>query len=1016
MGNTQNPSPNGGWSDRTETLYGANIPYGVNTPNGMNMPNGMGVPYGMTQSYGQNIPYTNQNPAYGVPTSYGMNQPYEAAPPYGMNQPYAANPSYGMNQPYTANPLYGMNQPYEAVPPYGMNQPYMAASAYGTNQPYAANQPYGVNQPYAANPPYGMNQPYAANPSYGMNQSYAANPSYGMNQPYEAAPAYGVTPAFGMNQPGAPLPCYGEAQLRNLPAVVAGVSQQNLPVPYQNQYQIAPNKPPKVVKQPKEGTDKLILFGIAGVLILSVIAIVIGIVLNSGKTDQKASDLFASWMQGFTSENDNEENGDVPVIDFTTQDTETIRGEFCAVGEDGSLYVRTNYGVCRLGGSGTDAAYGGYVYDGWAAELEDGVEIESMAFYDGYLYIACGENGIYRVNPARSNTFTKIIDGRVGSFVIAEDSLFYLSLKRANSANGELYIAGLNGKGQEPLGDSAHEGEKVRHAPKYMGSADFVCVDGYLYFFDEDDNLKRIHTSGNMRARMVVERARQKNSFESSGLYENGGVLYLPSNGGGIYSYDIEADRLKKVSDAVPVADAPLVFAGDALLYYAENDGSGEGDCTWRQIIEGQDTAYAGPQRFGPIHGERLVVQAVGEEKLITFFMPQDMGFPYYYTVFFADGVILAENIISFEQAYDTMPEVELEQEPQGLLPGAEAGGRSSELVYDAEDGSYRIVKADGEFYFEEEYENAVRTQGLFLIYTDETGKHVECLEEGEVQQFSVMNGVLYYTVAETTLPGEHYGFYRKSLSDGADAESEGIWIADDMGDPCISPQFSCYGGKIYYVRQTEGTPFGCYDPESGEDMQVGDISVGSCFTIWNDMVYFDDAESETLWKMNLDGTGLEQIGLPVDGGRLREIQVCPYQDSVYLAVVANRSDPDDPNMGYPEIWFFAEDGSMELLVYEIDSNFDLKQSLYFVDGRLYYSADTSYRIRVLDVEAYFEGGSGIRNAYDTVFCDENFNTFEVTQQYVYAQQYLNKDIIVVYDRLTGEQVGEIESDGWRSH
>ena len=968
---------------------------------GTNMPYGQTAPYGMNAAYGQNLPYGQNAP-------YGMNEAYGQAAPYGVNG------AYGQNMPYTQNVSYEQNALHGQAAPYGVN------GAYGQNMPYTQNVSYEQNALHGQAAPYGMNVPYEADFLQEGNMLYGYNtPLQNMN------PAYGANQLTGINQPVYamnPNPTVGASQMVNINQAPYGINQpaginlqtvadcnRNLPVPY-TWYQIAPNYAKKEAREPKEGTDKLILLGIAGVILLSVIAIIIGIAINHNDTDKKASEIFASWLQGITSENENDIG--TPVIDFTTYGTETLRGEFCAVGEDGSLYIRTGYGVCRIGKSGI-----GYTYNDWAAELEPGVEIDSMAVYGDYLYIACGENGIYRVNTARSNTFTKIVDDTVGSFIIAEDSLFYLSLRRANADYGELYITGLNGKGSEPLGDSAREGERVRHALKHMGCADFVYVDGYLYYFDEDDNLKKIHAGGNLRARLVVDRERQKPSFESSGLYENGGILYLPSKGGGIYLYDMEADQLKKVTDASSAPDAPLVFAGDALLYCREDVVDGTSQRIWHQIMDGMDTVYAGRS-----NGGQLWMQAVGEEELLLFHDLQ--GFVYmmnYFTTPFSAGVMRVELPIG-PIPYDTMPEIEFEEELPGMLLEAETGSRSSELIYEAEDGSYRIFKRQYYFYdtsAAEEIEYQV--YGLFCVYEDETGEHVECLAEGEIGQFSVMDGVLYYTMAETEVSSaSDYRLYRRALAEGAEAEE--CLLGIDTGYQRHA-DFFCYKGKIYYIYYHpiyaelwyEYNMMRCYDPESGEDTLIGERA-GTCFTIWNDTIYFGGGEREGLWKMKTDGTGLEQIDLPADCVLLREIQVCPYQDRVYLAVSVSRSDPEDPDLAYTELWLFAEDGSTELKVYEINSNFDLNQHLYYVDGCLYYSADTALKIRVLNLEEYADGGSGIRaSSYDTVFCEENFSTFIVTRQFVYVQLYTDKDLIVVYDRMTGEQVEEIDCSGFEN-
>ncbi|MCM1103610.1 MAG: DUF5050 domain-containing protein [Clostridium sp.] len=965
-------------------FYGQNVPYGMNQPYGQNRNADMSMPYGINQPYGQNM---NANPSM----PYGMNQPYESSAPFspGMGQ----SPAYGMNQPYGQISPYAGSEPYPVnvqMPPYAGNTPYPVN---GQIPPYAGNAPYPVN---VQMPPYAGNAPYPVNgqiPPYTGNLPY---PIYGQSMPVKAAPY----------QP---------------PAIYAeGQRQQGMIEPYQSRYQLAPIHAKQIEKQPEQQSaqqaSRMLMFGIAGVVIAALLAIMIGILVNDDGTQRRSlAEMFASWTEDLFAEK--EEEASLPVISFTTQSSGTVRGEMCAVGEDGSIFVRTQYGVCRIGKNGN-----GYEYNGWAASLPPDVSIRCMAVYGNYLYLACGENGIYRVNTARSNTLSQIIDDYVTSFVIAEDHLFYLSmdyqLEMGNGASfaesmdslygwyGELYIAGLNGNGSRSLG------ETVRHAVKYQSSADFVYLDGYLYFFDKEGNLKRIRTDGT-GSRVVVEYERQKDSFVCGGVYENGGVLYLPSSegpggtGAGLYSYNVETDKLRKVSDARVSLRAPILFAGNTLLYKEYWQSA------WHQIKDGQDTVYG-----SPFNDTGLWMQAIGENELIVSYEPRGgAGAPDsggvsdsagtqdgssaqggYYTVSYVNGQIRFETPVSMD--YAVMPEVDIEEQSALSEGTAQGSCRAEHLVFVGPDESsiydryvvYSLIRGEAAW-------GTVENYGLVWEYEDADGGHyTELLVEGEVGAFLIKNDDLYYSMWDEEEGS--YALFRRCLADHEE-EAEECLIAAGI------PQkgFTWCDGMIYYVDMENGRLYR-YSLQSGESERISEDKVG-CYDIDNGMIYYENlSEGSAIYKMCLDGTQNEQIDTPLSyGGELAQLTVCPYLGDVYLAVTLEEWHRDS------RMCLFAEDGSMELFFGEDVGDFDSRQPICYRDGRLYYSSEVAFEVRVFDLEAYFDGGSGIRGgAYDTIFCEENMNTFAVTDACVYVQSYTDNSYVMVYDRLTGELTGTIDT------
>ncbi|MDE6420543.1 MAG: DUF5050 domain-containing protein, partial [Lachnospiraceae bacterium] len=530
-----------------------------------------------------------------------------------------------------------------------------------------------------------------------------------------------------------------------------------------------------------------------------------------------------------------------------------------------------------------------------------------MAVYGDYLYLACGENGIYRVNTARSNTLTQIIDDNVWSFVIAEDNLFYISMDHVvpgyddsyENSWGKLHIAGLNGKGQRPLN------EKVLCNSKYLSSADFVYVDGYLYYFDQNENLKRMRADGT-GSRVVVERERQKPSFSCCGLYENGGILYLPSRNGGIYSYDVETDKLKKVTVVTISPRSPILFVGNALLYKDETE------CVWHQIKDGQDTVYE-----SPFNDAALWMQAVGTGELFAFHEPND-----HYSISFWGGNVQSEDLVEIE--YETMPEVDIEEEQPFLFQGTvQKDCRAAQFVYAGPNGSsvydhYVIFKYFGY------YDMAGEPVGpLFWTYADEDGEHTELLVEGEAGTFFVENDDLFYTLWDEE--SESYALFYQCLADHEE-EPEGCLIAEGM-----KKDFACYDGMIYYVAEDDGNLYR-YILWSRESERISEDEVG-CYDIYNGMIYYENRSDSTICKMRLDGTQAEEIDEPFDCGEpLWQLKVCPYDGSIYLAVIMDGYDEYRGN----SMCLFSEDGQMELFFGDDFGNFDRRQTLYYRDNLLY--------------------------------------------------------------------------------
>lgn len=339
------------------------------------------------------------------------------------------------------------------------------------------------------------------------------------------------------------------------------------------------------------------------------------------------------------------------------------------------------------------------------------------------------------------------------------------------------------------------------------------------------------------------------------------------------------------------------------------------------------------------------------------------------------------------------------ENEAQQLSTEQEAVERSSRFLYEAENLDYLIFASaqfqypstgDGDWYYGGSWEKSglclIRLDGedsgsFSMGYSVQSGR-IGRLVSGSVQQFSVMDDRLYYTVIDDE--SGKTALYERSLSDAAE---------ERLLSACTFTDFFCGGGKIYYVDSNDGNRLHCYDVGTAESRIVSDVQIGRC-DMWGNTIYFEDRTDGTFWKMRLDEADAERSRIPFSGsGAGYGVKVCAYRGSIYLAAVIEADEGE-------ELWLFKEDGSVKRRICK-----SAAPRFCYMDGYLYYSTGGDLSVHVFDFDAFFDGGTGGRTeSYQSLLFEEDIRDFEVTEHFIFVRMFHEKQEkwILIYDRLTG--------------
>ena len=212
---------------------------------------------------------------------------------------------------------------------------------------------------------------------------------------------------------------------------------------------------------------KMILYSIAGAVVLSLIAIAIGLVINGGGTEKKAAEVFASWMGFFTGE----EDGDA--------DSVTMSGRNAEAGSTGLLagpdtMKRSSHLLC-------EAEDGRYVI--FASYQFQYPDIVDYSWYysgswerSGLCLIDLNEDGggLCQVYPyVETKHIKRLVTGCVRQFCVMNGMLYYTMISE-ETGHTALYEKSL-------FGD---EEERMLFERAFT---DFYCGGGKIYYVDSQN-------------------------------------------------------------------------------------------------------------------------------------------------------------------------------------------------------------------------------------------------------------------------------------------------------------------------------------------------------------------------------------------------------------------------------------------------------------------------------------------------------------------------------------------------
>ena len=714
----------------------------------------------------------------------------------------------------------------------------------------------------------------------------------------------------------------------------------------------------QVPNQTQQKGNKAKLGIIIGVIIL-IIAAIIGIICSfifGDKKDKDKEDVDAQVTEVPTEIPDNitevpteeptqepaEEPTETPVVvdgDFTGEYSTTVRGNGIGAVYDGYLLLKTEYGIC-LAIEESDGTYGEVL---WLAALNEDVKVKSMAVYEDYLYLACGETGLVRTDLVTGDDMPIIATGNITSFAVAEDKIFYIVLADTYDSFGDLYMCDLDGSNSQMLEE---------HAVCLFlqnGSADFEYVDGSMYYVSSAEGspcLKRMNADGT-GAEVVADAEAYDYAF-ISGVYYHGGKIYSVTYND-IYAYDLATGAVELITETDISNYFPLVFAGDTLLYT-------DNDWTWHAIGGGQDVIY----ESGYNNGSLYMTTIDGE----LFYLS---NYSDYYSVDYAGGVVNEENPINVD-FYGTPDLDALPSGSSGYTQSANEDYRAAFTGYTDAAVSYMLLKNN-------------QWEDNTLVYTD-SEKYFSLTDE-KVRYFTVIDSEVYYSTYDDAT--ETFAFWKQELQEGSTPE-----LLLDGTQVCA---FSYYDGLIYYDNYDDYYELYCYDPVTGDNFRVDNDSL-NYYYILDEYVYYECLDDGGMYKMSLDGSDKQFLFNLSDYNfdHLECLTAFNVDGSVYLAFNTDGGD----------MYITTEDGSGYEKIASGLEEFDINQDIYYADGSLYYSSNNGTQIHKLDIADYLQTDAA--SIHDEVMSSDSFIFFEVNNGLIYIELYDGNNEIRVIDAKTGEE------------
>lgn len=797
-------------------------------PNGVQYDPATGMPVNQANMQNPQQPQPNGNP-------FVQNGPQ--AGPYTMNGAPNAQPNPQAGQ-YTMNgaPNLQKNDPFTQngpqAGPYTMNgTPNMQQ-----NDPFTQNvtQNLQMNDPFTQNTQ--QNGPFTQNGPYTMNGNGTSNDPFTMNGNNFAGPQY----AYGGQMP-----------------------DQNT--------------------QKKNKVKLGVIIGVIAVIIIAIVGIVVALVLNKKDDNEPVIDTTVTEIPAeVTAEPDPtqepteepEEPTQAPVIgdsEFTGDSSAVIRGNGLGTFYSDHVILKTEYGICAVARQ-SDGTYDGMF---WLAALNSGIEVKSMAVYQDYLYMACGETGLVRTSLETGDDIPVIVPEDITSFAIVDDRIFYIVLDDIYDSYGELYMCDLDGSNSQLI-EYDVTCQFLQH-----GSADFEYVNGAVYYVDGDGNLKKMNSDGS-GVEVAAEASKYDNAY-INGVYYHGGKIYSVGYGV-IYAYDVASGAVEKVADAELSTYFPLVFAGDALLYC-------DGDWVWHSVIGGQDTVYD-----SDFNNEYLYMTTI-EDELFYF-----ADYNEYYSVDYEGGTVIAENLIDINY-YET-PDLD---NVTSASENAGADYRAAFTGYTDSSMSYLLLKNN-------------QWEDNTLIYTD-TEKYYALVTDKKVRYFTVIGNEVYYSTYDSDT--ETFAFWRQLLAEGSTPE-----LLLDGTQVCA---FSYYNGLIYFDNYDDYYELYSYDPNTEAVKKIDNASL-NYYYILDDYVYFECLDDGGMYKMSLDGADKEFLFYLSDYNieHLDCLTAFSVDRSVYLAFTSTDGYmyiTTEDGSAYEEITSGLDDFDLNQDIYYSDG------SLYYSDN-----------------------------------------------------------------------------------
>lgn len=615
-----------------------------------------------------------------------------------------------------------------------------------------------------------------------------------------------------------------------------------------------------------------------------------------------------------------------------------------AIGDSYGEYIllATKYGVAIVKENA-----GIYEFCGWYAELNEGIEIASIATYGDYLYLGCGASGIVKSDLINGGDMPIIIHDFVRSFAVVDDHIFYIIPESEFANNGSLYVCDLNGLNSQKLVDD------VTCCFTNGGSSDFAYLNDKVYFLGMqgiDPSLICCDTDGSN-----IETVISGGDFLTlTGIFTCDGLLYS-TDYNGMVEIDPDKKTVTRIVEGYDFAyfNKPF-FMDDEVFVVADYSDK------WMQVQ--YDSAVNGmsvsPLACSLTDGYLQLSKIDG--KMFALYNYSD-----YYYIEYKNGAEVRNQKIEGLGLYDAADISNSDYNDN--IDDASGEIRSNYTGYVDSTMSFIILKNN-------------QWNKNHLLYTD-SNEYFSLNDDENVGYFRVIgNEIFYSTYAEDVY---NYKFYRQEIKRGSKPEALDLCAYD----------FEIRGTGIYYDDYLDGNRFYRYDYETGEKTLISDASTGA-WCILGDKLFYEDLSNENICSIGLDGSGSTVMfslkDQNIDG--LFSMTAFDVNDYDFLSFITNSG----------EVYVCFADGSTgECMASGLD-DIDIYQDVYFSRGYLYYLAGSGTEIHKVALEEYLEN-TGYSSAPEEIIYTGDVDVYEITGDLLFAQGASGSYEIECTDAYTGE-------------